>query len=98
MNKFARDFGVEYPIFAFSHCRDVVAAVTRAGGVGVLGILAMEPEQIAIEMKWLDDNCGGKRYAIDVVLPVVSADRTGAMAGDSASLEQSFADAIPKGH
>ena len=32
--------GIEFPIFAFSHCRDVVAAVTKAGGFGVLGALA----------------------------------------------------------
>ena len=41
MNKLSRDFGIEYPIFAFSHCRDVVAAVSRAGGMGVLGVVAM---------------------------------------------------------
>jgi NAD(P)H-dependent flavin oxidoreductase YrpB (nitropropane dioxygenase family) len=29
--------GVDLPVFAFSHCRDVVAAVSRAGGLGVLG-------------------------------------------------------------
>ena len=28
--------GIDVPIFAFSHCRDVVAAVTNAGGLGVL--------------------------------------------------------------
>ena len=30
-------FGIEFPIVAFTHCRDVVAAVSRAGGLGVLG-------------------------------------------------------------
>ena len=39
-------FGIEFPIFAFSHCRDVVAAVSRAGGMGVLGALAFSPEQL----------------------------------------------------
>ena len=29
--------GIEFPIFAFTHCRDVVAAVSNAGGFGVLG-------------------------------------------------------------
>ncbi len=33
--------GIEYPIFAFSHCRDVVAAVSRAGGLGVLGAVGL---------------------------------------------------------
>ena len=36
---------IEFPIFAFSHCRDVVAAVSRAGGFGVLGALAFTPER-----------------------------------------------------
>ncbi|MUM35754.1 nitronate monooxygenase, partial [Mycobacterium sp. CBMA361] len=37
--------GIEYPIFAFSHCRDVVAAVTRAGGFGMLGAVGITPER-----------------------------------------------------
>jgi len=40
--------GIEYPIFAFSHCRDVVAAVSRAGGMGVLGAVAFTPEEFAL--------------------------------------------------
>ena len=28
--------GIEFPMVAFSHCRDVVAAVSKAGGMGVL--------------------------------------------------------------
>ena len=43
-------FGIEFPIFAFSHCRDVVAAVSRAGGMGVLGALAFSPAQLEIEL------------------------------------------------
>ena len=48
-------FGIEFPIFAFSHCRDVVAAVSRAGGLAVLGALAFSPEQLEIELKWIDE-------------------------------------------
>ena len=32
--------GIDVPIFAFSHCRDVVAAVSKAGGLGVLVLIA----------------------------------------------------------
>ena len=46
----ARDLGLEFPIFAFSHCRDVVAAVSRAGGMGVLGALYFTPEELEIEL------------------------------------------------
>jgi NAD(P)H-dependent flavin oxidoreductase YrpB (nitropropane dioxygenase family) len=61
--------GIEFPIFAFSHCRDVVAAVSRAGGLGVLGALAFEPEQLEVELSWLDDHVGDRPYGVDIVIP-----------------------------
>jgi NAD(P)H-dependent flavin oxidoreductase YrpB (nitropropane dioxygenase family) len=67
--------GIEFPIFAFTHCRDVAAAVSRAGGMGVLGALAFSPAQLEIELSWIDEHCGGKPYGVDVVMPVKSADR-----------------------
>jgi NAD(P)H-dependent flavin oxidoreductase YrpB (nitropropane dioxygenase family) len=67
--------GIEFPIFAFTHCRDVAAAVSRAGGLGVLGALAFSPSQLEIELSWIDEHCGGKPYGVDVVMPVKSADR-----------------------
>jgi NAD(P)H-dependent flavin oxidoreductase YrpB (nitropropane dioxygenase family) len=62
-------FGIEFPIFAFSHCRDVIAAVSRAGGMGVLGALAFSPEQLEIELNWIDEHVDGKPYGVDVVMP-----------------------------
>ena len=62
-------FGIEFPIFAFSHCRDVVAAVSRAGGLGVLGALAFSSDQLEVELAWLDEHVGGKPYGVDVVAP-----------------------------
>src|SRR5271166_1588041 len=91
MNKLCRDLGIEYPIFAFSHCRDVVAAVSRAGGMGVLGVLAMSPEEIDVELRWLEANSGGRPYAVDVALPVKTVDREAGMGGGDdmqARLEQ----------
>ena len=61
--------GIEFPIFAFSHCRDVVAAVSKAGGLGVLGALAFSPEQLEIELNWIDEHVDGKPYGVDVVMP-----------------------------
>jgi NAD(P)H-dependent flavin oxidoreductase YrpB (nitropropane dioxygenase family) len=61
--------GVEYPVLAFSHCRDVVAAVTRGGGFGVLGATSLTPEQLEIELRWIDDAVGGKPYGVDVLVP-----------------------------
>jgi NAD(P)H-dependent flavin oxidoreductase YrpB (nitropropane dioxygenase family) len=63
------DFGIEFPIFAFSHCRDVVAAVSRAGGLGVLGALAFTPDELEVELNWIDDHCDGKPYGVDLVMP-----------------------------
>jgi NAD(P)H-dependent flavin oxidoreductase YrpB (nitropropane dioxygenase family) len=56
-------FGLELPVFAFSHCRDVVAAVSKAGGLGVLGALAFSPEQLEIELNWIDEHVDGSRTA-----------------------------------
>jgi NAD(P)H-dependent flavin oxidoreductase YrpB (nitropropane dioxygenase family) len=61
--------GIEFPLFAFSHCRDVVAAVSRAGGVGVLGATIHSPETLEQELKWIDDHVDGKPYGLDVLIP-----------------------------
>jgi len=61
--------GIEFPLFAFSHCRDVVAAVSRAGGFGVLGATAFSPEQLELELQWIDAHVDGKPYGIDVLIP-----------------------------
>ncbi len=61
--------GVEFPICAFSHCRDVVAAVTNAGGFGVLGAVAHSPERLRNEMAWIEEQTGGKPYGVDLLLP-----------------------------
>ena len=41
-------FGIDVPIVAFTHCRDVVAAVSKAGGLGVLGAVGHGFTQLAI--------------------------------------------------
>ncbi len=61
--------GIEFPIFAFSHCRDVVAAVSRAGGLGVLGAVGFTPEQLEVECNWIDEHVGDKPYGVDIVIP-----------------------------
>jgi NAD(P)H-dependent flavin oxidoreductase YrpB (nitropropane dioxygenase family) len=67
--KITEMFGLELPIFAFSHCRDVVAEVSRAGGMGVLGCAYQTPEQLAQELRWIDARVGGRPYGIDLLLP-----------------------------
>jgi len=68
--KVMRDLvGAEFPLFAFSHCRDVVAAVSRAGGFGVLGGSSFTPESLEHELSWIDDHVDGKPYGIDILIP-----------------------------
>jgi NAD(P)H-dependent flavin oxidoreductase YrpB (nitropropane dioxygenase family) len=68
-NKLCEQLGIDFPLFAFSHCRDVVAAVSKAGGFGVLGATAFNPEQLEVELQWIDAHVDGKPYGIDVLIP-----------------------------
>ena len=60
---------IEFPLVAFSHCRDVVAAVSKAGGIGVLGAVGLSPEKLEIELNWIDQHIDGKPYGVDVLVP-----------------------------
>ncbi|HET6916524.1 MAG TPA: nitronate monooxygenase family protein [Acidimicrobiales bacterium] len=85
--------GIEFPIFAFSHCRDVVAAVSKAGGFGVLGAVAYSPENLDIALTWIDEHVAGKPYGVDVIIPAkyVGDESGGLMASE-------VRDLIPEGH
>lgn len=61
--------GIAFPLFAFSHCRDVVAAVSRAGGMGVFGAGSHTPEELEAELGWIDAHVDGKPYGVDLVVP-----------------------------
>ena len=65
----ARTLGCDVPIFAFSHCRDVIVEVTKAGGFGVLGASTFPPEMLEQELRWIDDHIGGRPYGVDVLIP-----------------------------
>jgi NAD(P)H-dependent flavin oxidoreductase YrpB (nitropropane dioxygenase family) len=68
-SELCRKFGIEFPLFAFSHCRDVVAEVSKTGGLGVLGAVQHTPEQLEVDLKWIDDHVEGKPYGIDLLIP-----------------------------
>ncbi len=68
-SEFCEKMGVEFPLFAFSHCRDVIAEVSKAGGLGVLGATGHTPESLEIELKWLDEQVHGKPYGVDLLIP-----------------------------
>jgi NAD(P)H-dependent flavin oxidoreductase YrpB (nitropropane dioxygenase family) len=61
--------GIDVPIFAFTHCRDVVVEVSKAGGFGVLGAVGFSARQLAQELDWIDARVGDKPYGVDTVIP-----------------------------
>jgi len=63
-------FNIEFPILAFSHCRDVVAAVSKAGGLGVLGIVAHSNEALEIDLEWIKEEIGDRPFGVDLIVPV----------------------------
>ena len=91
----ASEFGVGYPIFAFSHCRDVVAEVRRRGGFGVFGAASHTVEELDTELDWIDGHSGGNPYGVDVLLPARTAD-TGTL--DPRRLRDELAALIPEEH
>jgi len=68
--------GIDFPLFAFSHCRDVVAAVSRAGGFGVFGAASFSPDELETELRWIDSHIDGRPYGVDVLIPENLAMRT----------------------
>ena len=60
---------IEYPVIAFTHCKDVATAVINAGGFAVLGEAMHTPEDIRADIKWIRDRIGDKQFGIDLVLP-----------------------------
>ncbi len=70
-NTVCRLTGCEFPLFAFSHCRDVVVAVSKAGGFGVLGATRFTPDQLEEELAWIDAHIDGAPYGVDVLVPEI---------------------------
>jgi NAD(P)H-dependent flavin oxidoreductase YrpB (nitropropane dioxygenase family) len=76
-SKVCERLGIEFPLFAFSHCRDVVAEVSRAGGFGVLGAAGHTPESLDIELTWIDEHVDGASYGVDLIVPTSMDDKEG---------------------
>ena len=91
----AKKLGIEFPIFAFTHCRDVVVAVSKAGGLGVLGAVGFTPEQLEVELDWIDEHIGDKPYGVDIVIP---GKYEGMGATDADKLEADLKALIPQEH
>lgn len=84
--------GIDFPLFAFSHCRDVVVEVSKAGGFGVYGAAGIGPGKLESELAWIDANIDGKPYGVDLLVPQKHEAQ-----GNKASAD-SMAARIPQGH
>ena len=87
------ELNIEFPIFAFTHCRDVVVAVSKAGGFGVLGAVAHTPDQLEADLAWIDEQVHGLPYGVDLLMPRKFA------GADSGGMDRaSLRDMIPPEH
>ncbi len=82
------EYGCEVPIVAFAHTKDVIAAVTNAGGIGVLGAVGAEPEAMRSDIRWIKERVGDKPFGVDLLLPASFVE------GNQEDLESQ----IPQGH
>ena len=74
-SKLCSKLDIEFPLIAFSHCRDVVVEVSKAGGLGVLGAAGFSPEQLEIELSWIDQNIEDAPYGVDLIVPNTMANQ-----------------------
>ena len=82
--------GIEYPIVGFTPSEHVAAAISRAGGLGVLGCVRFnDAAELSGVLDWLEENTDGKPYGVDVVMP--STAPTEGSVGDLAGL-------VPQAH
>ncbi len=84
--------GIEFPLFAFTHCRDVVAEVTNAGGFGVLGAVGLTPEKLDVELNWINERVNGKPFGVDLLIPEVM------MGKDSDATDAELRGQLPEQH
>lgn len=77
-------FGIDVPILAFTHCRDVVVAVSKAGGMGVLGAVGHSDRQLEIDLDWIEAEIGDRPYGVDLIVPAkyAGSDEGGLTIGD----------------
>ena len=84
-------FDIEFPLFAFSHCRDVVA-VSRNGGFGVLGAVELTPEELRVELDWITAHTNGRPFGLDLIVP------NAAIGKDESISDTDLVNMVPDGH
>lgn len=66
-NRITEMFGIELPIFAFTHTSNVAVAVTNAGGMGALACSYYQPDELEAILSDMDRRTEGRPYGIDVL-------------------------------
>ena len=82
------EYGCEVPIVAFAHTKDVIAAVTNAGGIGILGGAGRRPEDLRSDIRWIRERVGNRPFGVDLLVPASFVE------GNREDLESM----IPQGH
>ena len=84
--------GIEFPLVAFTHCRDVVVEVSKAGGFGVLGAAGYNAETLEIELNWIDEHIDGMPYGVDLIAP------TSMVVNDDNATSDEYLAMVPQEH
>jgi len=82
------EYGCEVPVVAFAHTKDVIAAVTNAGGIGILGGAGRRPEDLRSDIRWIRERVGNRPFGVDLLVPASFVE------GNREDLESM----IPQGH
>jgi len=86
--RLCEEYGCEVPICAFAHTKDVIAAVTNAGGIGILGAVGRSPDELRSDIRWIKERVGDKPFGVDLLVPASFVE------GNSEDLEE----LIPQEH
>ena len=82
-------FGINVPIFAFTHKPQVAIEVTNCGGMGALAASYYQPDELERILTDMDEKTAGRPYCIDVLF----ANKVGSVAPMSERLKS-----LPKEH
>ena len=67
--RLCEQYGAEVPIVAFAHTKDVIASVTNAGGIGILGAAGSSADELRSSIRWIRERVGNKPFGIDLLVP-----------------------------
>ncbi|MET9503791.1 nitronate monooxygenase [Streptomyces sp. NPDC006622] len=91
----SNQLGVEHAVFGFTPFPAVAAAISRAGGFGVLGAVRYTaPDDLRRDLDWIEAHVDGRPYGLDVVMPAKKAEAT----NDRTLTEADVEAMIPEGH